>query len=143
MKNYNILITNDDGIESPGLRAAVEAVMDIGTVTVAAPSFQQTGAGRGLGAHRHELQEGHLCEREGGISSGSLPAAIRAGRPVAHDLDGGAIHDEATVGGGEPRHWGHAWWAAVGDDDTGVVRPGRWIVTGMRNHLKHVGHVVR
>ncbi len=48
MKNYNILITNDDGIESPGLRAAVEAVMDIGTVTVAAPSSQQTGAGRGL-----------------------------------------------------------------------------------------------
>ncbi len=48
MKNYNILITNDDGIESPGLRAAVEAAMDLGTVTVAAPSFQQTGAGRGL-----------------------------------------------------------------------------------------------
>ncbi len=48
MKNYTILITNDDGIESPGLKAAVEAVMDIGTVIVVAPSFQQTGAGRGL-----------------------------------------------------------------------------------------------
>ena len=48
MKNYNILITNDDGIESPGLKAAVEAVLDLGTVTVAAPTHQQTGAGRGL-----------------------------------------------------------------------------------------------
>ena len=48
MKNHNILITNDDGIESPGLRAAVAAVIDIGNVTVVAPSRQQTGTGRGL-----------------------------------------------------------------------------------------------
>ncbi len=48
MENYNILITNDDGIESPGLRAAVESVLNIGTVTVVAPSHQQTGTGRGL-----------------------------------------------------------------------------------------------
>jgi 5'-nucleotidase len=48
MQNYNILITNDDGIESPGLRAAVEAVLNMGTVTVVAPSHQQTGTGRGL-----------------------------------------------------------------------------------------------
>ena len=48
VKHHNILITNDDGIRSPGLKAAVEAVLDIGTVTVVAPSFQQTGAGRGL-----------------------------------------------------------------------------------------------
>jgi 5'-nucleotidase len=30
------------------LKAAVEAVLDLGTVTVAAPTHQQTGAGRGL-----------------------------------------------------------------------------------------------
>jgi len=48
MQNYSILITNDDGIESPGLRAAVESVLNIGTVTVVAPSHQQTGTGRGL-----------------------------------------------------------------------------------------------
>lgn len=48
MEEYNILITNDDGIESPGLKAAVEAVIDLGIVTVAAPTHQQTGAGRGM-----------------------------------------------------------------------------------------------
>jgi 5'-nucleotidase len=48
MQDYNILITNDDGIESPGLRAAVESVLHIGNVTVVAPSHQQTGSGRGL-----------------------------------------------------------------------------------------------
>ena len=57
MKDYNILITNDDGIESPGLRAAVESVVNIGTVTVVAPSHQQTGTGRGLvGDMRSSLQ---------------------------------------------------------------------------------------
>jgi len=48
MKNYKILITNDDGIDSPGLNAAVKAVMEIGDVTVVAPSIQQTGMGRSL-----------------------------------------------------------------------------------------------
>lgn len=48
MRTQNILITNDDGINSPGIEAAVKAVLDLGTVTVVAPSSQQTGAGRGL-----------------------------------------------------------------------------------------------
>jgi 5'-nucleotidase len=48
MPDYSIFITNDDGIESPGLRAAVESVADIGAVTVVAPSHQQTGTGCGL-----------------------------------------------------------------------------------------------
>lgn len=36
MKESKILITNDDGIESPGLKGAVEADLDLGTVTVVA-----------------------------------------------------------------------------------------------------------
>jgi len=41
-----ILVTNDDGIHSPGLLAAVEAVHDLGEILVVAPKYQQTGAGR-------------------------------------------------------------------------------------------------
>jgi len=48
MKKIKILITNDDGVGSPGLRAAVEAVVDMGEVMVLAPSNQQTGTGRAL-----------------------------------------------------------------------------------------------
>ena len=48
MRENNILITNDDGIDSPGIKAAVESVLDLGTVTVVAPTTQQTGTGRGL-----------------------------------------------------------------------------------------------
>lgn len=43
-----ILVTCDDGIESPGLRAAVRAVLPLGDVIVASPCEQQTGAGRSL-----------------------------------------------------------------------------------------------
>lgn len=43
-----IFLTNDDGIHSPGLRAAVQAVMHLGEVVVVAPSNQQTGMGRGF-----------------------------------------------------------------------------------------------
>jgi len=43
-----ILVTCDDGIRSPGLRAAVRSVLPLGDVMVAAPLEQQTGAGRSL-----------------------------------------------------------------------------------------------
>ena len=54
MAPYRILITNDDGIQSPGLQAAIESVHALGNVTVVAPSNQQTGAGRGLVADKQE-----------------------------------------------------------------------------------------
>ncbi len=47
-----ILITNDDGVFSPGLAAAVEAALDFGNVHVAAPSSQKTSAGRSLFGER-------------------------------------------------------------------------------------------
>ncbi|WP_048151863.1 5'/3'-nucleotidase SurE [Palaeococcus ferrophilus] len=47
-----ILITNDDGIYSRGLRAAVEALRDLGDVYVAAPLFQRSASGRAMTLHR-------------------------------------------------------------------------------------------
>lgn len=44
----NILITNDDGISSRGLHAACESVCGLGNVTIAAPSVQKSGVGRGI-----------------------------------------------------------------------------------------------
>jgi len=43
-----ILLTNDDGIRSPGLWAAAEALSRLGFVTVAAPRNQSSGAGRSM-----------------------------------------------------------------------------------------------
>ena len=41
-----ILLTNDDGIDSPGLWAAAEALSELGFVTVVAPREQASGTGR-------------------------------------------------------------------------------------------------
>ncbi|MCH9614166.1 MAG: 5'-nucleotidase SurE [Chlamydiia bacterium] len=40
----HILITNDDGIHSPGLKELFEAVRHLGPVTIAAPSDEKSGA---------------------------------------------------------------------------------------------------
>jgi 5'-nucleotidase len=48
MDKRQILLTNDDGIQSPGLWAAAEALSDLGFVTVAAPRDQSSGTGRSL-----------------------------------------------------------------------------------------------
>ncbi|MGB7594995.1 MAG: 5'/3'-nucleotidase SurE [Erysipelotrichaceae bacterium] len=40
------LITNDDGVFSPGLKAAAEAVRHLGDLLIVAPISQQTGMGR-------------------------------------------------------------------------------------------------
>lgn len=60
-----ILVTCDDGVRSPGLRAAVRAVLPLGDVLVAAPLEQQTGAGRSL----FSFDEGSIarvdCEVDG------------------------------------------------------------------------------
>jgi 5'-nucleotidase len=47
-KKYHILLTNDDGIQSPGLWAAAEALSELGYVHVVAPREQYSGAGRSM-----------------------------------------------------------------------------------------------
>ncbi|MCE9616221.1 MAG: 5'/3'-nucleotidase SurE [Lentisphaerae bacterium] len=49
-----IFVTNDDGIESPGIRAAVAAVCSLGEVLVVAPRRQQSSTGRGIGGGKDE-----------------------------------------------------------------------------------------
>lgn len=44
----HILLTNDDGIRSPGLWAAASALAQVGFVTVTAPREQSSGMGRSL-----------------------------------------------------------------------------------------------
>ncbi len=43
-----ILVTNDDGIHSPGLHAAIGALSDLGELLIIAPTHQQTGMSRSL-----------------------------------------------------------------------------------------------
>ena len=43
-----ILVTNDDGITAPGIRALVEAVKDLGKIVVVAPDSPQSGMGHAV-----------------------------------------------------------------------------------------------
>jgi len=48
MDKPTILVTNDDGITAPGIRALVDAVKDFGKVVVVAPDKPQSGQGHAL-----------------------------------------------------------------------------------------------
>ena len=45
---YRILISNDDGIQAPGIKVLFERLKKLGEVTVAAPAVNQSGVGHAL-----------------------------------------------------------------------------------------------
>src|SRR3990167_7208250 len=49
---YNILVTNDDGILSPGIQALAESLKRLGKVTVVAPSQERSTTGHSLTLHK-------------------------------------------------------------------------------------------
>ncbi len=52
MASATILVTNDDGIASPGLHALAEAMAGLGTVWVVAPDRERTAVGHALTLHK-------------------------------------------------------------------------------------------
>jgi len=58
----HIMVTNDDGIHAPGIRALAEAMRELGQVTVVAPDRERSAAGHSLTLHSplrvFELHEG-------------------------------------------------------------------------------------
>lgn len=67
-----ILFTNDDGIDSPGLWAAVHAYEDVGDRLVVAPRQQQSGTGRSLPI----TSEGRIYEMNGANKGDWLAYAV-------------------------------------------------------------------
>lgn len=94
-KEFQILLTNDDGIESPGLWAAARALSTLGYVTVAAPREQFSGAGRSSPAssdgriEKKTLQIGNEqweVYAIGGTPAQAVTLGILAVMPVKPDL---------------------------------------------------------
>jgi len=73
-----ILVTGDDGIDSPGLRAAVSAVLDLGQVIISAPCEQQSGAGRSLPT----FNDGAIHEIDYRVEGRPVPAYALHGSPA-------------------------------------------------------------
>jgi 5'-nucleotidase len=71
-----ILVTNDDGLLSPGLHAAAEAIADLGELLLVAPATQQTAMSRAfVGAGVVERVELHIAGR-------TVPGYAVTGSPV-------------------------------------------------------------
>ncbi len=73
----NILITNDDGIHAPGLRALVVAMKEIATVTVVAPLQERSAAAQSL-TLRHPIYCDEIAEREYAVDGTPADAMILA-----------------------------------------------------------------
>jgi 5'-nucleotidase len=113
-----ILVTNDDGLDSPGLHAAAEAVADLGELLLVAPATQQTAMSRAFvtdaGAGVVKRVEMHIAGRavSGYAITGSPVMAVThavlelAERPIGLCVSGinygenigGAIGVSGTVG---------------------------------------------
>lgn len=70
-----ILLTNDDGVDSPGIWTAAEALSALGFVTIMAPNVQYSGAGRG-----------HPLDTDGRIQEETL--TIGAQKWLAYAING-------------------------------------------------------
>jgi 5'-nucleotidase len=73
-----ILLTNDDGIRSPGLLAAAEAIADLGELLIVAPVTQQTGMGRATPGAIHGPVTRQLLK----VNGRDLPAYAVPGTPA-------------------------------------------------------------
>ncbi|MGH9758613.1 MAG: 5'/3'-nucleotidase SurE [Candidatus Acidiferrales bacterium] len=73
----HIVITNDDGIHAPGLRALVEALQSEATLTVIAPSHERSAAAQSL-TLRQPIFCDQIAEREYSIEGTPADAMILA-----------------------------------------------------------------
>jgi 5'/3'-nucleotidase len=73
----HILITNDDGIYAEGLRALVEAIKDLGTVSVVAPAQERSGTAQSLTLRQPIFCE-QVAEREWSVEGTPTDAMIVA-----------------------------------------------------------------
>ncbi len=73
----HILITNDDGIEAPGLRALVRALEGFATLSVVAPKSERSAAAQSL-TLRHPIYVEQMAEREWAVDGTPADAMIIA-----------------------------------------------------------------
>ena len=82
-ETIRVLVTNDDGIDAPGIAHLAHALADEFDVTVAAPAKDSSGMGTGIG--RFDPQAGIPLRR---VDIG-LPRGLRDRRPARAGGDGG------------------------------------------------------
>jgi 5'-nucleotidase len=99
----HILVTNDDGVTAPGLFALVEALRDVGQVSVLAPDRNWSASGHVKTLHRPlrvkevQLKDGSLALASDGAPSDCVALAV-LGLVKDVDLVVSGINPNANVG---------------------------------------------
>lgn len=96
----DILVTNDDGIHAPGLRALVKGLAGLGTVSVVAPSQERSAAAQSLTVRQPIFCE-QIAEREwaiDGTPADAMMVALYRLLPKAPDLVISGINKGPNLG---------------------------------------------
>jgi 5'-nucleotidase len=96
----HILITNDDGVFAPGLRALVEALRPVGEISVVAPSEERSGAAQSITLKQPIICE-PVAEREWavyGTPADAMILALHRLLPQHPDLVVSGINRGANLG---------------------------------------------
>jgi 5'-nucleotidase len=100
----HILVTNDDGVHSPGLFALKQALEAVGEVTVFAPDRNWSAAGHSktmhkpLRIHRATLADGTQAYTTNGAPSDCVGLALLGAIPVRPDLVVSGINQGGNMG---------------------------------------------
>src|SRR6267378_370841 len=73
----HILITNDDGIQAEGLRALLQAMEGVGTISVVAPSHERSASAQSLTLRQPIFWE-QVAEHEWAVEGTPTDAVILA-----------------------------------------------------------------
>jgi len=100
----HILVTNDDGIEAPGLLALAQAVAPLGKVSVVAPDRNWSMCGHVKTIHRRlPITEAHLADGTTALATGGAPSdcvamAVMGMLPEPVDLVVSGVNPYANIG---------------------------------------------
>ena len=105
---YHILVTNDDGIESPGIQDLAAALREVGEVTVVAPCGQRSGSSMSISLAQEIRLRAYPARGSGdgpamycvdATPAGAVMFAVRALAPASgFDLVVSGINAGANVG---------------------------------------------
>jgi 5'-nucleotidase len=91
-----ILVTNDDGIDSPGIRALADGLADVGNVTVVAPKDNKSATGRAMSSEV-SVEERDLGYAIDGTPADCVVAGLEALGPYP-DLVVAGVNEGANLG---------------------------------------------
>ncbi|MBC8414685.1 MAG: 5'/3'-nucleotidase SurE [Nitrospira sp.] len=96
----SILVTNDDGINSPGIRALTKALKSIGDVYVVAPESEQSAVAHALTMHRPLCFEKHSAKHYAvnGTPTDCVILGVHKLMPVRPDIIVSGINNGANLG---------------------------------------------